>query len=438
MLSSRELQRHLGVSRNTVTEALNELDAEGYIITRRGIGTFVATDVTVKRRKNAERMPSVVPSEQAMQFIAAQAAATDTDGGLAFRPGIPALDSFPLVQFRGCLKATDWTGVLLDYPERAGLPALRNAIATRLRQTRGVACSPEQIFITTGAQAAFSLVFRVILHDGDSAIVEDPCYPNVLALLRSCRANIVPISVDDDGIRAGDLQNVQAKLAYVTPSHQYPTGALLTLARRVELLEWARRRSAWIVEDDYDSEFNYSGRAHPTLQGLDDHQRVIYVGSFSKVLSPALRVGYIVAPETLCDAFEAAHEITGAAPSVPLQAALARFIERGHLGRHISKMRKIYDARRRFISSYISVAKDLPFKVRDSASGLHFIAELPESMPDRVIADEALKVGVVMRALSSYYVGEPLLNGVVIGYAATPVHVAQAAIDALLQQIAAK
>ena len=129
--------------------------------------------------------------------------------------------------------------------------------------------------------------------------------------------------------------------------------------------------------------------------------------------------------------------ITGAAPSVPLQAALARFIERGHLGRHISKMRKIYDARRRFISSYISVAKDLPFKVRDSASGLHFIAELPESMPDRVIADEA-KVGVVMRALSSYYVGEPLLNGVVIGYAATPVHEAQAAIDALLQQIAAK
>lgn len=436
MLSSRELQTHLGVSRNTVTEALNQLDAEGYIVTRRGVGTFVAPNIRqFPNRRKREQPEKVVPSDQASRFIAAQEFASDAAGGIAFRPGLPALDFFPIAQFKSCFSSSDWGGELLDYPQRAGLPELRNAIANRLRQTRGVACTPEQIFITPGAQAAFSLILRVLLNDADAVVVEDPCYPNAVSLLRSHHAQIMPIAVDDAGMDVDQMRKIHAKLAYVTPSHQYPTGAVLSLNRRIDLLQWATRRGAWIVEDDYDSEFNYTGRPQPTLQGLDDNHRVIYVGTFSKVLSPALRVAYIVVPESLSAAFEAAHEITGAAPSSPIQAALARFIDRGHLGRHISKMRKIYDERRRFVKQYLEHSKLSPFTVRDSASGLHFIAELPASLPDYAVESAAAEAGVAMPALSGYYLGKPTVNGVVIGYAATPVPAARAAIDAVLKNI---
>lgn len=436
MLSSRELQTHLGVSRNTVTEALNQLDAEGYIVTKRGVGTFVSPEVRqLPKRRLREQPEKLVPSQQALHFIDAQATATDMIGGAAFRPGLPALDSFPLAQFKACFEPADWAAEPIEYPQRSGLPALRNAITTRLRQTRGVACSPEQVLITAGAQAAFSLIFTVLLHDGDAVVIEDPCYPNVLSLLRSYAVRIVPAAVDDAGMNVDEILKVQAKAAYVTPSHQYPTGAVLSLKRRLDLLQWAARRNAWIIEDDFDTEFNYTGHPQPPLQGLDEERRVIYVGTFSKSLSPALRVAYIVVPESLVAVFEAAHEITGAAPSTPIQAALARFIERGHLGRHISKMRKIYDERRRFVSAALANAKGSPFTVRDSASGLHFIAELPASLPDTEVSAKAAQVGVAMPALSEYYIAKPALNGVVIGYAATPIPQARAAIDAVMKQL---
>ena len=436
MLSTREMQTHLGVSRNTVREALDRLDADGYIVTRQGVGTFVTLQVPVAPKPRVRRcVDKLVPSSQAYQFLKAQAIEARSQGGIAFRPGIPALEFFPLAQFNGCFRQSDWAGELLDYPQKAGLSSLRSAIANRLRQTRGIACSPEQVIITLGAQAAFALILRVLLHDDDAVIIEDPCYPNLLSLLRSHDARIVPVPVDDDGINADMLRNVQAKAAFVTPSHQYPTGAVLSLERRVELLGWAAERGAWIIEDDYDSEFNYTGRPLPPLQGLDDNHRVIYVGTFSKVLSPALRIGYIVVPESLIAAFEAAHEIMGAAPPIPIQAALARFIDRGHLGRHVSKMRTIYDERRRFVSSRLAGPSGSPFTIRDSARGLHLIAQLPPTLSDVSVSAKAAEAGVALPALSKYYVQTSAQNGLVVGYAGASIPAAEAAIDALFDTI---
>lgn len=437
MLSSRELRMHLGVSRTTVTEALNQLESDGLIVTRRGSGTFVASAIREPVKKRAtEPAETLVPSDQALRFIAAQRMLTNGSGGAAFRAGLPALDSFPLAQFRASFEASDWMGHSLDFPERAGLLSLRTAIATRLRLTRGVACSPGQVFITSGAQAAFALIFRALLQEGDRVAVEDPCYPNVLSLLHSHKATIVPVPVDDDGLLVDALYETRAMCVYVTPSHQYPTGAVMPLSRRIDLLNWATLRDSWIIEDDYDSEFNYSGHAHPTLQGLDETHRVLYVGTFSKVLSPALRVGYVVVPEGLVPAFDAVHEITGTAPASPLQAALGRFIARGHLGRHISKMRKIYDERRCAVSRYMTAPKGSPFTIRDSASGLHFIAELPRSIPDVAVSALAASIGVALRPLSDYYIGEPRLNAVVVGFAATTPAAARVAVHALLKQVA--
>lgn len=436
MLSSRELRMHLGVSRTTVTEALDRLEADGLVVTRRGAGTFVSSSIREPVKERATQpAETVVPSDQALHFIAAQRMNANAAGGVAFRPGLPALDSFPLVQFRACIKASDWMGDSYDYPAGSGLPSLREAIANRLRLTRGVACSPEQILVTSGAQAAFALIFRALLQSRDPVAVEDPCYPNVLSLLRSHSAKIVPIPVDDDGLQVEALYGTQAKCVYITPSHQYPTGAVLPLSRRIDLLDWATLNDAWIIEDDYDSEFNYSGQAHPALQGLDETHRVLYVGTFSKVLSPALRIAYVVVPDGLMAAFEAVHEITGAGPSSPLQAALARFIERGHLGRHISKMRKIYDERRKATSRYLTAPRGSPFKVRDSQSGLHFIAELPAAVPDVAVSELAASAGVALRPLSGYYLGEPRLNAVMVGFAATPPAAARTAINTFMKQV---
>ena len=430
MLSSRELQSHLGVSRNTITDALSRLHAEGLLITVRGVGTFVESQILGFSKERAPAAPlRAIPSRRAAQCISAHPLARNENGTIPFRPGLPDLTLFPFAQFKAGFSTSGWGTELLEYQRGLGLEALRRAVAERLRQTRGVACSQEQIMITAGAQAAFSLIFDVLLNPGDAVAIEEPGYPNVRSVLEASGATILPVPTDEEGIDVSRVRQSNAAVAYVTPSHQYPTGAVLSLERRLALLDWASNRKAWIVEDDYDSEFNYTAQAQPALQGLDENHRVIYVGTFSKVLSPALRVGYMVIPDALRPAFEAAHEITGAAPSTFMQSALARFIDGGHLGRHIVKMRKLYDERRRFVRAQLENGS--VFKVRDTGSGLHFIAEIPSALRDVDVAAAAASQGVVLPALSQYFAGDPTANGVVVGYAATAVTDAQSAIDSI-------
>ncbi|HLI96851.1 MAG TPA: PLP-dependent aminotransferase family protein [Candidatus Baltobacteraceae bacterium] len=433
ILSSREYQLHLGVSRNTVVEALSQLHAEGYLSTVRGVGTFVAEQAVLRagERKGLSRA-GATPAKIAEAFVEAERFAGNAHDAVPFRPGLPALDLFPSAQFKHCVRAHDWTNALLDYPDEAGYLPLREAIALRLQQTRGVRCSADQVLVTNGAQAAFALIATVLLTNGDGAIVEDPGYPDVRAILHACGARIVPIGVDEHGIDPRAFRRCRARMVYVTPSHQYPTGAVLSLERRFALLDWAARNDAWIVEDDYDSEFDYTGRPQPALQGLAGGRGVLYVGTFSKVLSPALRLAYIVVPTDVRHAFVAAHKVLGGAANTVLQSALARFMRDGHLGRHIARMRRIYDERRRFVCETLAASAPA-VRVHDARAGLHLVAELPNEMSDDVVSDRARNAGIVVLPLSKYYYDKPLHKGLVMGFAATPIPQAEAAIAALAE-----
>lgn len=432
ILSSRELQTHLGLSRNTILDALAQLHAEGYLITLRGVGTFVARHAQrpLRTPKNTF-MRTAIPSPAAAEFLSVHELASNTRSTAPFRPGLPALDLFPSAQFRRCLNPADWSVDVLDYPDALGVAALRDAIARRLQQTRGVLCKPEQVLITAGAQAAFALIAQVLLHKHDLAVIEEPGYPNVRATLQAYGARIHAVPLDENGIDVASFEKRRAKLAYVTPSHQYPSGAILSLERRFALLEWAAKHDAWIVEDDYDSEFNYTHRPHPALQGLGEGRRVIYVGTLSKVLSPALRIAYIVVPPELRAAFEAAHRVLGGPPDALFQLAVARFIDEGHLTRHVTKMRKVYDERRTFVSGQLQKMKIPGLRVRDSGAGLHFIVEMPGALRDAEVTRRAEDRGLIVPALSSYFYGRPSLNGLVVGYAGTPLPRAARALDEL-------
>lgn len=417
ILSSRELQTHLGLSRNTVVQALEQLHAEGYLITMRGVGTFVA-DFAQAQPSIAFDKPEtgIRTSHVVTAALEIQALAENLHASRPFRPGVPALDCFPSDGFRRCIKVDDWQGSALDYPDPQGHEPLREIIARRLRQTRGIECSPKQIFITSGAQAAFSLILRALLNRGEAIVLENPGYSSVRAMLTARGARIIPAPVDDCGIDVSAFSRRSARLAYVTPSHQYPTGAILSLERRFALLEWAQKYASWIVEDDYDSEFNYTGRPQPALYALAQGGRVLYVGTFSKVLSPALRVAYIVVPRDLTGALRALQVVDGGAPELFVQAALARFIRDGYFGRHVAKMRKLYDERRLFVSRELSRGG---FAVRDTRAGLHFVAEAPEKVRDVEISAAAASEGLIVPALSSYCHARPVRNGLVIGYAAS-------------------
>jgi GntR family transcriptional regulator / MocR family aminotransferase len=436
ILASRELQTHLGLSRNTIVNALAQLQAEGYVVTAKGAGTFVADGLQhfrTKAKQDVSAEEDLLPTQLAVAFRRAQPLATNLHGALPFRPGIPAVDLFPVPQFRRGFASDRWDADVLDYPCTFGDRRLREAIARRLRQTRGIACSADTVIITGGAQAAFALIARVLLARGDSTIVEEPGYPSVRAAFLAEGARIHYVPVDHAGIRVAAFANRRARLVHTTPSHQYPTGTVLSLERRLALLSWAKKQDAWIVEDDYDSEFNYTGRAQPALHSLDDGQHVLYAGTFSKSLAPGLRIAYIVVPGSLRMAFEAALDVAGTAPSMVLQRALATFMERGHFGRHVTKMRKIYDQRRRFVSEELVRLSGSTMEIVDSMAGLHFIAYLPKAISDAAASARALQLGVIAPALSSYYHGSPESNGLVIGYAAADLPAAKQAAAKLVE-----
>ncbi len=378
---------------------------------------------------------TALPSGRAVEFLRVEALAANLQRTGPFRPGMPALDLFPAAQLLRASKPADWTSEFLGYDVPFGHLPLRTAIAARLKQTRGIVCSADDVIITNGAQSAFALLARVLVDKGDRAIVEDPGYTNLRAVLVAEGARIAGVPVDEHGIVVSVFKKRRAKLVCVTPSHQYPTGSVLSLERRFELLGWANEHDGWIVEDDYDSEFNYTNRPQPALQGLGGGGRVIYVGTFSKVLSPALRVAYLVVPKTLRAAFEAAHLVTGGAPNTFIQAALAAFIASGSLRRHVARMRRIYDERRTFVRDELKRAAGSTFDIRDTSAGLHFVALLPRRISDVRFSERVSKRGIILPALSSYSCDTPPRNGVVFGFAATSTERARAAIEDLLEEL---
>lgn len=419
---TRVLAADLGVSRNTVLAAIEQLTAEGYVEGRVGAGTYVATlsaDTPVSAAPAA-----VKPARHRLSRRATAVAAINRPHTRPRKPfglGIPDLDGFPF-EVWSRLIAKHWRHPqpdLMTARDPAGYLPLRRAIAAYLNAFRATRTTPDQVIVTAGAQAGLDLAVRVMLEPGEPVWIEDPGYAGFRAVLAAADALAVPVPVDAEGlsVEAGRRLSPKARLAFVSPSHQFPLGVTMSLGRRLELIDWAAQADAFILEDDYDSEYRYEGRPLAALQGLDGGGRVIYVGSFSKVMFPALRLGYLVVPEDLVDPFLRVRAAIDDHPSIIAQPALAEFIEGGQFAAHIRRSRKRYATRKGILEA--AFAKHLAgvLSLRPIQAGLHAVADiLLPGLHDTAIVDAALARGIVLTPLSSFGM-KKRTQGLLFGFA---------------------
>lgn len=442
--SSRLLANELGIARNTVTQVFEQLALEGYVTSATGRGTFVADSapdeiVGAPDPAVSAALPQLKPQSQSQpqpQPLSAGRALSNRGSRLiagagvskrqwgAFMPGVPDVSKFP-ARVWSRLHNKYWRRLrpdLLTYAPGGGLALLRHALADYLRTSRSVRCTPEQIIITTGIHQSVDLAVRLLSDPGDVIWTEDPCYWGVRSVLHVSGLESRPIAVDAEGINPStdDLAH-PPKLMLVTPSHQYPLGMVMSLARRRMLLEYARQHQCWIIEDDYDSEFRYGSRPLASLQGLDTAGQVIYVGSFGKTLFPGLRIGYLVVPEGLAESFATASAELYREGQLLQQAVLAEFIAEGHFTSHIRKMRTLYGQRRQAVLDAALHRYGDAMPAVGGDAGLHVVMQLPEGADDRAVAAAALERNIVVRALSGYY-AQPARapSGLLIGYACVP------------------
>ena len=411
---SRTLAKDLGVARNTVATAYERLVAEGFLDARVGDGTYVAD---LAAPAPAPRHPGALNPRPGFRFRPLPVSGEAERAPYDFRAGIPDATLFPFDTWRRLVAAELRAARNLGtYASPAGHPDLRGAIARYLSLGRGVAADPDDVIVTHGTQQALDLVARVLVEPGDVVVVEDPGYPFARELFASYGARVVPVRVDGDGLVVDEVPD-RARLVFTTPSHQFPLGPPLSLARRQALLEFANRHRVAIVEDDYDSEFRFTERPLETLHSLDRHGRVVYVGTFSKSLVPGLRAGYLVAPPSLRDALRGARQLADGYGAPAEQVALARFVSDGMLGRHLRRALRAYAERRELVLD--GIARLLPqLEVVPSAAGLHVTAVFGVPTDDVAVVEAAARQGVAVEALSSYAVEQPV-SGLVFGYGAT-------------------
>lgn len=424
---SREMAQELGMGRNGVIYAYEQLAAEGHVQTSRQ-GTVVAALSFPKPHMGGcfEHHRAVLPglSKRTHGFNRRRSPADEL---LPFMPGIPALDAFPrLLWDRLMAQARRHSGSeALSYRHTAGEPELRQAIATYLRAARGVHAKADQVFVTDGTQQALELSARLLADEGDCAWIEHPGYGGARTALMQAGLTLQPITVDAEGMNPPDAWWGQRtpRIIYTTPSHQYPLGPTLTLARRMHLIEQARRHGSWIIEDDYDSEFRHDGPPLAAMQGQVMDAPVVYIGTFSKTMFPALRVGFMVLPEAVADA--AAGVIGAWTPRGHAieQQALAAFIDEGHFTRHLRRMRRLYRDRLHAFREAIDRHWPWPAQVLGAQAGMHLVLTLPDGVSDQALCQEAMRHGLSPRPLTAYSTGGILgFNGLVMGYANTPEH----------------
>ncbi|HEY3848300.1 MAG TPA: PLP-dependent aminotransferase family protein [Acetobacteraceae bacterium] len=417
--SARSLAGQLGVARGTVDAGYAVLIGEGVVLPRGSAGTIVAPELAAR---------IALPVQRRMPF--ARPRPEQTGAPLPFRMGLPALDAFPRKLWTTLtVRAARGIGVeALGRVDLAGWRPLREAIAAYLGVSRGILCDPDQVLVTAGFQGALALVARVLLRAGDAVWVEDPGYLLTRRALEAAGASLVPLRVDREGMRvaAGVAGAPRARLAVVTPTHQSPLGVALSLPRRLALLAWAADASAWVLEDDYDSEFRYTGHPLPALKSLDRGGRVLYAGSFSKVLFPALRLGYLVVPDELAEAFARAARLGSfGLPSLE-QRVVAAFMAEGHFARHLRRMRALYASRRRALAAALTAVFGDRLVLELEAGGMHLLARFPGSADDGTLARRAAAVGLAPVALSSLAVAHDCGQGLLLGFTNVPEEAAEA------------
>ncbi|ELY4126421.1 PLP-dependent aminotransferase family protein [Cronobacter malonaticus] len=443
--ASRDLAQQLGLSRNTVLTVYEQLLAEGYVTSRAGSGTFVAGMLP-------DSLLSAPPVAQGQHVRVAHAGFSSRGKTLlgqvsaspkqwgAFIPGVPDVHAFPhqlfsKIQARISRRPSPQR---LTYSCQGGTPELQRALVDYLRVSRSVHCTADQVLITEGIHQAIDLVARMLCDRGDTAWVEEPSYWGIRHVLQMNEVNITPVMVDRAGMVPPESAGTPPRLIFVTPSHQYPLGAVMSLERRQRLLTLARQTGSWIVEDDYDSEFRFSGQPIPALQGLVADPPVIYIGTFSKTLYPGLRIGYVVLPRALAYEMKTAHaELYRGGHSI-IQAALAEFIEAGHYSAHIRRMRLLYGRRRACLTTLITryLGPEALSDFSDNA-GLHLVLNLPDDADDVEIARLANARDILVRPLSRYYLTENRRRGLLMGFACVAEEKMEGAFKALLACIEA-
>jgi len=445
--ATRELASVLALSRNSVVRAYDQLYAEGYIESRIGDGTYVSrlpklstqlstglshglsTDLSTFRLNDTEDLSSNQCSSEPLERLKNNHLPPPRSGApRAFRVGIPAFDLFPFDVWAK-LQAGFWRNpshAKLGYGDPAGEPVLRELIAAYLRRSRGLSCSAEQIVITSGAQQAISLCAQLLLQSGDRVAVENPGYRAAGHAFAVAGAKVTGVPVDEDGLDCQRLEQLEGcRLAYVTPAHQYPTGVTMSLPRRLALLAWAERNDGWIIEDDYDGEYRYSGAPLTPLAALDRQGRVLYVGTFGKIAFPALRLGYLVLPPPLVQAFSQGRALAVRHSEVGTQCVMAEFMAQGHFQRHIRRMRKAALSRRNVLKAGWPAGVPGLGAMPEVAAGLHVKVDVDNVAREQELVAKAEAVGVEVNPLSSYWLEDSEVPvdkraGLVLGFAAVP------------------
>jgi GntR family transcriptional regulator/MocR family aminotransferase len=421
---TRELARRLGVSRNTVAVAYERLAAEGVLTGRVGAGTFVCVEaIRSVRARHAPAGTGVHPRSLWKTLSVPATRARSSTPNYDFRVGCPDARLFPFTRWRRLVArelrpgSLDWA----TYGDPGGHAGLRDAIARHIGVSRTVRAHADDVIVTQGAQQAFDLIGRVLIEAGACVAVEDPGYPPVRRLFRSLGARVVGVPVDDDGLVVAAIPKA-AQLIYVTPSHQFPLGTPMSLQRRTALLEWAEQRHAMVIEDDYDSEFRFEGRPLDPLQRLDRSGRVIYVGSFSKVMLPTLRLGFLIAPASLQPALRTAKRLSDWHGELPTQAALSRFIDEGLLARHIRKAAREYAMRHGKIVEAVQFGFGGRLRAVPSVAGLHVTAEVAPgvSLDVEQVVRRAETWGIFVHTLADFSAATSPRKGLVLGYGAIP------------------
>ena len=430
--STRSMAAELRISRISVFSAYEQLQSEGYLETLRGSGTCVAKTIPEEAfapTAGDNRAPAQAlaksrsrkrgPSKRALALLPPFPELWWQLRG-AFRINNPSVDEFPF---------NIWTKIvarhtrtlsrgLMEYGDPMGYMPVRSAIAQYLATFRGVRCEPSQVLITTGSQQALQISAEALTDAGDQILMEEPGYPGARVAFMSSGAKPMPVPVDEEGLVVSKIsdRHRRANVLYVTPSHQYPLGMTMSAARRMALLKWARSTDSWIIEDDYDSEYRFDGRPIASLQGLDTHGRVIYVGTFSKVLFPALRVGYMVVPKDLAPIFVAVRDAADIFASPLLQTALADFIREGHFARYIRRMRIVYMERRKALVNAIYKEMGSTLEVIGAEAGMHLVGLLPRGIKDKLVSDEAARNGISIMPLSTCCLRPRSRGGLILGY----------------------